>query len=192
MCRGVLQCGGLWVTVSSTTRSRGGGAPPTPPPRAQGPVAHLPAKWQTALAFRGHYDYSLDAKNRLHVPSKFRAAFSSGVVLAKALEPCIALWTPDGFEAFTESFLSNLNPVSPERRKLTRYFAGSSFDAELDASGRVTLNPQLLSHAGIEREVVIVGNIDHLEVWARDKWLDDQSQLNAEVVEIAESLGHPS
>ena len=144
------------------------------------------------MAFRGHFDYSLDAKNRLNVPAKFRAAFSSGVVLAKALEPCVAIWTPDGFEAFTSSFLANLNPVSAERRKLTRYFAGSSFDTELDSAGRVTLNLALLEHAGIQKEVVIVGNLDHLEIWDRDRWNDDQQALNAEVSGIAESLGHPS
>ena len=144
------------------------------------------------MAFRGHFDYSLDAKNRLNVPAKFRAAFSSGVVLAKALEPCVAVWAPDTFERWTESFLSNLNPVSPERRKLTRYFAGSSFDAELDSAGRVTLNQALLEHAGIQKEVVIVGNLDHIEIWDRDRWNDDQQALNAEVSGIAESLGHPS
>jgi MraZ protein len=144
------------------------------------------------MAFRGHFDYSLDAKNRLNVPAKFRAAFSSGVVLAKGLEPCVAVWAPDTFERWTESFLSNLNPVSPERRKLTRYFAGSSFDAELDSAGRVTLNGALLEHAGIQKEIVIVGNLDHLEIWDRDRWGDDQQALNAEVAGIAESLGHPS
>lgn len=144
------------------------------------------------MAFRGHFDYSLDAKNRLNVPAKFRAAFSSGVVLAKGLEPCVAVWAPDTFERWTESFLSNLNPVSPERRKLTRYFAGSSFDAELDSAGRVTLNNALLEHAGIQKDVVVVGNLDHLEIWDRDRWNDDQQALNAEVAGIAESLGHPS
>ncbi|HEX8647747.1 MAG TPA: division/cell wall cluster transcriptional repressor MraZ [Thermoleophilaceae bacterium] len=144
------------------------------------------------MAFRGHFDYSLDAKNRLNVPAKFRAAFSSGVVLAKGLEPCVAVWAPDTFERWTESFLSNLNPVSPERRKLTRYFAGSSFDAELDSAGRVTLNNALLEHAGIQKDVVVVGNLDHLEIWDRDRWSDDQQALNAEVAGIAESLGHPS
>ncbi|HEX8051981.1 MAG TPA: division/cell wall cluster transcriptional repressor MraZ [Thermoleophilaceae bacterium] len=144
------------------------------------------------MAFRGHFDYSLDAKNRLNVPAKFRAAFSSGVVLAKGLEPCVAVWAPDTFERWTESFLSNLNPVSPERRKLTRYFAGSSFDAELDSAGRVTLNQALLEHAGIQKEVVIVGNLDHIELWDRDRWSEDQQALNAEVAGIAESLGHPS
>ena len=144
------------------------------------------------MAFRGHFDYSLDAKNRLNVPAKFRAAFSSGTVLAKGLEPCVAVWAPDTFERWTESFLSNLNPVSPERRKLTRYFAGSSFDAELDSAGRVTLNNALLEHAGIQKDVVVVGNLDHLEIWDRDRWNEDQQALNAEVAGIAESLGHPS
>jgi MraZ protein len=144
------------------------------------------------MAFRGHFDYSLDAKNRLTVPTKFRANFSSGIVLAKGLEPCITVWTPEEFDAWTDSFLSNLNPVSAERRKLTRFFAGSSFDVELDSAGRVTLNAPLLAHARIDKEVVMVGNLDHLEVWDRKTWQSDQDQLADEIVGIAESLGHPS
>jgi MraZ protein len=144
------------------------------------------------LAFRGQFDYSLDAKNRLNVPAKFRPAFSGGVVLAKALEPCVAIWAPDSFEAWTESFLSRLNPVSRERRKLTRFFAGNSWDVELDSAGRVTLNAPLLAHAGISKEVVVVGNLDHIEVWDRGRWQKDQETLDSEIVGIAESLGHPS
>ncbi len=144
------------------------------------------------MAFRGHFDYSLDAKNRLTVPPKFREAFAGGVVLANALEPCVALWAPDAFESFTSSFLSGLNPLSEERRKLTRYFAGSSFDAELDSAGRVTLGPALLAHAGIAKDVVLVGVVDHLEAWDRERWLADQRALSEEVAGIARGLGHPS
>jgi MraZ protein len=144
------------------------------------------------LAFRGQFDFSLDAKNRLNVPAKFRPAFSDGVVLAKALEPCVAIWAPRAFEAWTDSFLSNLNPVSAERRKLTRYFTGNSWDVELDSAGRVTLNAPLLGHAGISREVVVIGNLDHIEVWDRERWTRDQETLDSEIVGIAESLGHPS
>ena len=144
------------------------------------------------MTFRGQFDHSLDAKNRLTVPTKFRANFSSGIVLAKGLEPCITVWVPEEFDNWTNSFLSNLNPVSAERRKLTRFFAGSSFDVELDSAGRVTLNAPLLTHAGIEKEVVMVGNLDHLEVWDRKTWESDQKQLADEIVGIAESLGHPS
>jgi MraZ protein len=144
------------------------------------------------LAFRGQYDFSLDAKNRLNVPAKFRPSFSDGVVLAKALEPCVAIWAPDEFERWTESFLSDLNPVSAERRKLTRYFAGNSWDVELDSAGRVTLGAPLLRHAGISKEVVVIGNLDHIEVWDRGRWQEHQESLDNEIVGIAESLGHPS
>ena len=143
------------------------------------------------MAFRGHFDYSLDAKNRLNVPPKFRAAFSDGMVLARGLEPCVWLWPPDAFERFTDQVLGNLNPVSAERRKLTRYMAGHSFDSALDAAGRVTLNPPLIEHAGIDREVVVVGVLDYLEVWSRERWLAGQDELSAEIGEIAEGLGHP-
>jgi DNA-binding transcriptional regulator/RsmH inhibitor MraZ len=56
----------------------------------------------------------------------------------------------------------------------------------------VTLNAPLLAHAGVDKEVVIVGNLDHLEIWDRKAWQDDQDQLTSEIVGIAESLGHPS
>ncbi len=144
------------------------------------------------MAFRGHFDYSLDAKNRLNIPPKFRAAFSGGVVLAKGLEPCVAIWTPDGFERYTDAFLSGLNPLSAERRKLTRFFAGGSFDTDLDSAGRVTLNQKLMSYGRIDKDVVLVGMIDHLQVWDRDRWMADQDELPAEIEQIAESLGNPS
>jgi MraZ protein len=144
------------------------------------------------LAFRGRYDYALDAKNRLTVPPKFRPAFADGVVLANGLERCVELWTPSGFESFTESFLAGQHPLSEERRKLTRYFAGSSFDAELDSAGRVTLNPALLAHAGMGRDVVVVGMLDRLEAWDRARYEDHLRELNAEVAEIARTVGHAS
>jgi MraZ protein len=144
------------------------------------------------LAFRGQFDYTLDAKKRLNVPAKFRPAFSDGVVLAKALEPCVAIWAPTAFEEWTESFLGNLNPVSKERRSLARYFSGNSWDVELDSAGRVTLSQPLMEYAGIEKEVVVVGNLDHIEVWDRGRWQADQKELDSEIVQIAESLGHPS
>ena len=140
------------------------------------------------MAFRGHFDYSLDAKKRLNVPPKFRASFSGGVVLAKALEPCVAIWTPDGFEQWTESFLSRLGPLSPERRKLTRFFAGSSFDAELDSAGRVRIPKHLVEHAGLEGACVVIGMADHFEVWNAHRWEEQEAESSARVSEAAAEL----
>jgi MraZ protein len=144
------------------------------------------------LAFRGHYEHSLDAKKRLSIPTRFRPAFSNGTVLAKEPEPCIAIWTPETNEAIIERALSGLNPMGSEHRKLSRFFQGNSFELDLDASGRVTLPPPLLAHAGIEKEVVVVGVGDHLEVWARERWQAEQEALDAEIGEVTERLGNPS
>ena len=144
------------------------------------------------MDFRGSFDYSLDSKNRLNVPPKFRPAFSNGVVLSKGIEPCVWVWAPAEFQRFTDQVMGGLNPISGRRRKLTRFVAGGSYDTELDGSGRVTLNPVLLAHAGIEKEVVVVGVLDKLEVWARDRWLAEQEELPDDVAGIAEGVGDPS
>ena len=144
------------------------------------------------MAFRGHFEHSLDAKNRLSIPARFRAAFSSGTVLAKDPEPCVAVWTPETHEAIIERALGNLNPMGSEYRKLSRFYQGNSFDIELDASGRVTLPPPLLTHADIAKEVVVVGVGDHLEVWSKDRWHAQQEALDAQIEEVTERLGNPS
>jgi MraZ protein len=145
------------------------------------------------MAFRGHFDQTLDAKNRLNVPAKLRPAFSDGLVLMKSHDaPCIAIFTPEGFESFSDKFLPRLNPMSAEYQKLTRYLAGSSFDMELDSGGRVTLNGVLLGHAGIEKDVVLIGAHDRMELWAREQWNQQEDGLPAEVARIAQDLDHPS
>jgi MraZ protein len=145
------------------------------------------------MAFRGHFDQTLDAKNRLNVPAKLRPAFSDGLVLMQSHDAaCIAIFTPEGFESFSNKFLPKLNPMSAEYQKLTRYLAGSSFDMELDSGGRVTLKSVLLAHAGIEKEVVLIGAHDRLELWARERWEKQADTLPAEVADIAQGLDHPS
>jgi len=144
------------------------------------------------LAFRGHFEHSLDAKNRLSIPARFREAFSDGTVLAKDPETCVAIWPSPIHEAIIERALSGLNPLGREYRKVARFYQGNSFDADLDSAGRVTLPPRLLAHAGIEKEVVVVGVGDHLEVWDRTRWDSEQPALDAEIEEVTERLGNPS
>jgi MraZ protein len=144
------------------------------------------------LAFRGHYQHSLDAKNRLSIPARFRAAFASGVVLAKDPETCVAIWPPERHELILERALGDLNPMSKQYKAVSRYYQGNSFDLELDSAGRVTVPAKLLEYAGLEREVMVVGVGDHLEVWDQDAWDKHQSALDAEIEEVTEQLGHPS
>ncbi len=142
------------------------------------------------MAFRGTFDYSLDAKNRLTVPARFRAALSEGVVLAKGLERCVAIWPPAAYDKYTQSALAGFHPLSDEARKLQRFFAANSLDTELDAAGRVMMPPFLLEHGGLSKEVVVTGVGDWLEVWDRGTWADYNAALASEVSGITARLGH--
>src|SRR5919204_3888767 len=66
------------------------------------------------LAFLGQYEHTLDAKNRLTIPSRFRAALSDGVILARSLDPCVSIYTPEGWERFTSDWLRTRDPFDPE------------------------------------------------------------------------------
>jgi MraZ protein len=140
------------------------------------------------LAFRGHYEYSLDAKNRLTIPAKFRAVLSGGVVLAKSLDPCLWIWTPDDWEEFTQRAITSRDPFSAETRKLQRYFHAGSFDAQLDSAGRIMLPAPLVRHYGLRKEVVVVGNYNCIEVWGRDSWREYEREADATAQETAERL----
>jgi len=144
------------------------------------------------MAFRGHFEHSLDAKHRLSIPSRFRAAFASGLVLAKDSDACISVWTPEAHEHTVGRALQEKNPLHPEYKRLQRFFQANSFDLELDSSGRVTLPPPLMSHAGVEKEVVVAGVGDHLEVWGSERWREEQEALDASIGEVTASLGDPS
>ena len=142
------------------------------------------------MVFRGTFDYSLDAKNRLTVPARFRAALAEGVVLAKGLERCVTVWVPRAFDAYTQDALAGFHPLSIEAQKLKRFFNANSLDTELDSAGRVGMPPFLLEHAGLSKEVFVTGTHDALEIWDRATWSEYNATLSSEVHDITASLGH--
>ena len=143
------------------------------------------------MAFRGTFDYSLDQKNRLTVPAKFRAALAEGVLLAKGTQGCVEVWRPADFDERLEGALRNLNPLSKEATKLREFFNANSHDVELDSAGRVAMPASLQAHAKLDKEVVVTGVGDHLQVWDRTACADYNGRLAGEIDDIIESLGHP-
>jgi MraZ protein len=140
------------------------------------------------LAFRGQYEHTLDAKNRLTIPAKFRAALSGGVVLARSLDPCVSIWTPEGWDDYTVRALRSRDPFSPEARELQRFFHAGSFDSQLDAAGRIMLPPPLIGHAALHKEVVVIGNGDSIEVWDAARWQRHSLELDERAPELARRL----
>jgi transcriptional regulator MraZ len=144
------------------------------------------------LAFHGTFEHSLDAKNRLTVPVRFRSALAGKVFLVRGPDPCISLYPDKTYTALTEAALVGMNPFSTQARELKRLFHSNATETELDSAGRVMLTPRHLEHAGIEREVVVTGAGDCLELWDRSAWEAYDRDLSQRAPDLTASLGHPA
>jgi len=147
------------------------------------------------LSFRGTFEHALDAKHRLTVPSKFRVALAGGVVLAASHEVTpgsprsVSIWTPESYDAFTTETLSGLNPSSPKARELKRFFFNSSFDTELDSANRLMIPSPLMRYAGLDKEVVVTGSGECIELWDRKSYDGYSEGVLIRAPDIAASLG---
>ena len=141
------------------------------------------------MAFRGQHEHSLDAKDRLTIPARFRAALDEGAVLFEELDPCVSIYPVAAYDVLTQAHLESLNPLTKKGRMMRRRFHARSHDESLDSAGRVRLPRHLIDHAGLSGTCVIVGVDDHLEVWSPERWREHDAEIEAQADEIAESLG---
>jgi MraZ protein len=145
------------------------------------------------LEFHGTFDHTLDAKNRLTVPSKFRSALAGKVFLVKGADRCLSVYPEDAYTEMTRAALAGLNPHAPQTRELRRYFYSNAQDVELDGAGRIMLPARFMEHAGISsRDVVVAGAGDCLELWDRATWETYDADLAQRAPDLTASLGHPA
>ena len=143
---------------------------------------------QPPVMLLGAYDHTLDDKNRLTLPAKFREAFIDGVVITRGLDGCLYAFRREDWDRLVDSRLSTLDPLSPEGRRLQRHFFSGASEAELDKQGRVMVPTSLLGHAGLGREVVVAGVRDHVEIWDRAAWKKQIEEVEGSVELVAERL----
>jgi transcriptional regulator MraZ len=136
----------------------------------------------------GEYEHTIDDKNRLTLPARFREAFADGVVVTRGIDPCLAVYTREGWEDFVRSQLAGLDQFSREARQLRRFLFSAGTEAELDKQGRVTVPASLLRKAGLARDVVVAGVGDCLEVWDRAAWQTQLEDVEGRAEVVAERL----
>ena len=138
--------------------------------------------------FFGTYEHTIDDKNRLTLPARFRDALAGGLVLTRGLDDCLDVFTRPDWNALVEARLAPLDPFTKEARELKRFFFAAAADAELDKQGRVLVPPALAGHARLGREVVVAGVHDHLEIWARTIWAAHVTKVEGSAEDVAERL----
>lgn len=118
--------------------------------------------------FMGEYLHSIDKKNRIIIPAKFRDELGEAFVMTRGYDGCLYLFTREGYETFIKTNGGALSINNPNARKFMRFFA--STPCEADANGRIIIPESLRNHAKIEKDVISIGLNDHIEIWDKTSW----------------------
>jgi transcriptional regulator MraZ len=136
----------------------------------------------------GTHEHTIDDKNRLTLPAKFRESFADGLVISKGLDRCLQAYRREDWDRLVESRLAPLDPFSQEARRIQRFHFSGAAEAELDKQGRLMIPAPLLEHAQLSREVVVAGMRDHVEIWDREAWRRELAEIEGSAVDVAERL----
>ena len=119
-------------------------------------------------SFKGSYDYSVDNKGRINLPAKLRKYVSPDAndtfVITRGYERCLFVYPQDEW-ARLEQTIRALSSTNPKHRFVLRTFFEKATECQLDGQFRITIPKDLLEHAGIENEVLIIGVLEHIEIW---------------------------
>ena len=135
--------------------------------------------------FKGEYNHTVDTKGRLIVPSKFREALGEMFVVTKGLDGCLFVYPNEEWQNIEEKF-REIPLTTKDARKFSRFFFAGAADCEVDKQGRILLPSVLREFAAIQKEVVLVGVLNRIEIWSRERWLDENTYDDMD--EVAEHM----
>jgi len=142
--------------------------------------------------FMGEYQHSLDKKGRLIIPSKFREIltekYEEKFVITRGLDNCLFLYPPDEWRE-VERKIKALSMVKRESRAFKRFLISGAVECVLDKQGRIMIPSNLRQHARIERDVVLIGVSEKIEIWSKEIWQTYSKKAEESFEEIAQGLG---
>ncbi|GIO30536.1 MULTISPECIES: division/cell wall cluster transcriptional repressor MraZ [Paenibacillus] len=137
--------------------------------------------------FMGEFQHSIDDKGRLIIPAKFRELLGSSFVITRGLDQCLFVYPMNEWSVL-EQKLKSLPLMKSDARAFTRFFFSGATECEWDKQGRVNLPGNLRGYAGLDKECVIIGVSNRVEIWSKDTWEAYFQQSEGTFNEIAEKL----
>ena len=137
--------------------------------------------------FSGTFRPKLDDKGRLFLPAKFREAMGDGLVITRGQERSIDVRTRTDFEAFTERF-KNASQTDARLRAYGRMLFALASEQVPDKQGRITVTPELREYASLDRDCVVIGIYDRIEIWDPQRWSEYTAQQESAFADIQEEI----
>lgn len=144
----------------------------------------------TRTVFVGTYRHAVDEKKRVAIPAKWRAAAKGSQEFYVLPDPknCLVVLPAQAMEKMLER-ADEISIGEYERRDVLRVIASRAHGSPCDAQGRINLTDELLRHAGIEREAVLVGALTRFEIWSPQRWAEFDRDAMANFAEAAKQVG---
>jgi MraZ protein len=152
-------------------------------------VAYFSHNDSLIFMFIGEYLHTLDPKNRVSLPAKFRKDLGRAVVLTRGLDHCLFVYPKKAWAKEAESRAVHAGGTAAARG-LARLFLAGAMEAEVDAAGRVLIPDHLKSFAALKSKAVIVGVADRVEVWEEGAWKKYTAAIERDADAFAETLGN--
>lgn len=137
--------------------------------------------------FVGTFEHSLDGKGRLVLPSTFRNELA-GKGFVSQYENCLGVWSEEGF-AMVANRLTEKVREGQTTHNAVRAFAANAVQVEPDTQGRILIPQRLREFAALEREVVVIGAIDRIEIWNAERWQSVSDAANDSLLDAVTGLG---
>ncbi len=137
--------------------------------------------------FIGEYQHTLDPKNRVIMPSKFREKLGDSFVMTKGLDNCLFIYSSHEW-SIVEEKLKSLPMTNKDARAFVRFFFAGACECELDKQGRIVMPNHLKDYANIDKELVIIGVSTRIEIWSREEWNKFNSDANISYEDVAEKM----
>ena len=136
----------------------------------------------------GEYEYKMDAKKRLPMPARLREQLGLRVVGTRGLEGCLFVYPTSTWSEVAQKLMQAPQGQAASRR-FTRLLLSGASEMDLDGLGRILIPENLKSYAELEKNVMVVGAGNRLEIWSKEKWEHYKNRTEKEVGEMAEKLG---
>ena len=136
----------------------------------------------------GEYKHNLDSKGRLAVPAKFREKLSSGAIITRGLDNCLFVFGNKEWDALAQKLIA-LPLSQANSRAFVRLMLAGAMDVEIDGQGRILIPDYLRKYASLNKETVIAGLYNRMEIWDKNNWERYKQKTESASEEIAEKLG---
>ena len=140
--------------------------------------------------FIGEYHHTIDEKGRLTLPSKVRTELKDNFIVTRGLDGCLFVYPASEWDNIIDKYREL--PNTKDARNFMRFFLSGATTASLDKQGRVNIPSPLIEYANLEKDCVIIGVNERLEVWDKARWDTFMTENEDNFTELADKLFTPN